>query len=485
MGADPNRPADRTPGPARDRTDRWGTTYLPGRRRPPGPFVMVLPAEGAVVDLLGAMRHRLGMEVAWLGRIDGDRQIVQVVDGDGESFGLRPGTAMHRERGYYARVINGELPSIIPDARTDLAARALPVTDEKSIGAYAAAPVYERDGALYGILGAMSHEPRPNLQRDGQFLRLLAEVFSDSVSDVRRVWEYRSAFWDRINEFIEAGGPEMVFQPIAEITHGRRIVGVEALSRFPNDPALTGESAEARQEDRAEGVPGPQCGRSQCGRSPCEHWEWGEAPERWFAEAAAVGLGRELELAAVRAALADLPRLPDPLFMSINVSPGTVGPELLELIRAAQPRRVVLEITEHERISEDTPIWQTIAELRELGVRIGADDVGMGYAGLAQLLVLRPELVKMDHFITHGVDSDPARRVIATALTKISDEIGACVLAEGIETEAELATLIATGVQLGQGNQIAQPSTLPLRLPPETPAAAAARPDSQDGAGGS
>ncbi|MDT3443945.1 EAL domain-containing protein [Pseudofrankia sp. BMG5.37] len=436
-----------------------------------------------IADLLEAVRLRLRMDVAWLARAEEDLLVIEALDGDGESFGIIPGATLRGAASYFALVLAGECPDIIRDAHAHMPAETLPASGELRAGAYAAVPVFERDGSIYGVLAALSHTPRPDLQvRDGRFLRLVAEVVTDSVSDLHRVWERRTAFWDRVSELIDSGGPTMVFQPIADLGAGGRIVGVEALARFPSDVTETAGTdeagaradASARKGSRADAeVPADVLAAARataatvwdCSTGRHEPGEVGASePEQWFAGAAAVGLGTELELAAVRAALANLPRLPPDVFMSVNVSPSTVGPELVELIRDVEPRRLLLEITEHTRIKEDSEVFRTLAELRARGVRIGADDVGSGYAGLSRFLALRPDLVKMDHYLTHGIDADPARRAVASALIQVADEIGASVLAEGIETEAELATLRATRVQLGQGNHIARPAALPMDL---------------------
>ncbi|OHV35027.1 MULTISPECIES: sensor domain-containing phosphodiesterase [Pseudofrankia] len=471
-----------------------------------GPILDVPTPDRTIADLLETVRLRLRMDVAWLARAEEDLVVIEALDGDGESFGVVPGATLRGVASHHTLVLAGECPDIIRDVRAQMPAGTLPSTGEPWAGAYAAVPVFERDGSPYGVLAALSHAPRPDLQeRDGRFLRLVAEVITDSVSDLHRVWERRTAFWDRVSEVIDGGGPTMVFQPIADLGAGGRIVGVEALARFPSNvteatEATTAEEDGARvdaaggegiQSARAAAGEGTQAGgegtrtagdlpaadvpvaaratvtavRDRAGgwRQPVE--VGASEPERWFACAAAVGLGTELELAAVRAALAYLPHLPPDVFMSVNVSPGTIGPELLELIQDVEPSRLLLEITEHTRIEDDSEVFRTLAELRARGVRIGADDIGSGYAGLSRFLALRPDLVKMDHYLTHGIDADPARRAVANALIQIADEIGASVLAEGIETEAELTTLRATRVRLGQGNHIARPAASPSFRP--------------------
>ncbi|WP_336501271.1 EAL domain-containing protein [Candidatus Frankia alpina] len=99
------------------------------------------------------------------------------------------------------------------------------------------------------------------------------------------------------------------------------------------------------------------------------------------------------------------------------------------------------------------------------------DDIGTGYAGLEQLLHLRPDIIKLDRIITRGIDADAARRAIATGLVQVAGEIGGSVVAEGIETAAELATAMAAGILYGQGYLLGRPG------PPA--GAAWLRPDAQ------
>lgn len=448
-----------------------------------GPVLPVPEQDRAIIDLLEAVRHRLGMDVVWLARAAGDHMVIEALGGDGDSFGVRLGATMRHTATDYPRLMTGELPALVRDVRGNDAVRHLPAVHALRSGAYVSAAVFERDGTLYGALTALAHEARPDLQeRDSRFLWLAAKMLSDSVSDLPRMWERRQGYWDKISAVIDAGGPAMVYQPIADLRAGHGLVGVEALARFPPLDDLIGSDAGAGPgwSGRGTGLAAHEAGAD--GASAGGWFGSGSGQggptetERWFACAAAVGLGVDLEFAAIRTALAELGGLHPGIFLSVNVSPHSVCPELLELIREVDPTRVLLEITEHNQIEAESEALAVLDEVRARGVRIGADDVGSGYAGLAQFLVLRPDLVKMDRFLTHGIDTDPARRVIAEALIKVADEIGATVLAEGIETSAELATVRAARVRLGQGNYIAPPADLPRA---RAPGARAAKPAAQ------
>ena len=102
-----------------------------------------------------------------------------------------------------------------------------------------------------------------------------------------------------------------------------------------------------------------------------------------------------------------------------------------------------------------------LGPLRALGVRIAIDDSGAGYASLRHTLALNPDIVKVDISLTRTIDTDRARRALASALISFADEMDMTIVAEGIETEAELRTLTDLGVRYGQGFHLARPGPPP------------------------
>jgi EAL domain-containing protein (putative c-di-GMP-specific phosphodiesterase class I) len=359
------------------------------------------------------------MDFAWLGRLDGELLTLQVVSGDG-GFGLGAGDSIRSAGSLYAGVLAGDLPSLLPDVRADPRTRDVPVVRELDIGSYAAAPVTDLDGQVYGMLGCLGRQPGVALhQSDGGFLRLLASFLSEFVIDLRRLWDTRSATWRQIRDLLDQGGPAMVYQPIVDLATGRTIA-VEGLSRFQV------------------GLPGP---------------------EDVFAAAAGVGLGAELEIAAIRNALQALPEMPSDVILAVNASPSTVTGDLIDLIAGTgAPYRVAVEITEHEYIRDEDDLMLAVEVLRGHGTHIAVDDVGSCYSGLEQLLHLRPEVIKMDSFITQGIHLDPARRAVAAGLTQVAAEIDGRVVAEGIETIEEFDAVVEAGIHYGQGYLLGRPA---------------------------
>jgi EAL domain-containing protein (putative c-di-GMP-specific phosphodiesterase class I) len=227
----------------------------------------------------------------------------------------------------------------------------------------------------------------------------------------------------RIRRVLELGELDIVFQPIVALA-SREVVGYEALSRFSGKPH--------------------------------------RGPDEWFAEAHDVGLGPELELAAIRLACAHSSAIPEGMFMAVNVSPVTAEqPELLQLLGGCHVNEVVLEVTEHAQVEDYRRFRVAIARVRELGARLAVDDAGAGFSSLRHILELDAELIKLDGSLTRSLEADPRRRSLASALIEFGRESGASVLAEHIESELQLIELRRLGVHYGQGFHLGRPQRLP------------------------
>jgi len=172
-------------------------------------------------------------------------------------------------------------------------------------------------------------------------------------------------------------------------------------------------------------------------------------------------MGTELELAAVKAALAQLDRLKPTQFMAINASPTVVlDRRLHDLLRKYGQGRVVVEITEHQPVESYDELNVVRSRFRRDGIRVSIDDAGAGYASLHHILKLAPDIIKLDIGLTRDIDKDPIRRALAASLVMFAGESKAIVTAEGIETSGEYATLHDLGVPWGQGFYIGHPEAL-------------------------
>lgn len=217
-----------------------------------------------------------------------------------------------------------------------------------------------------------------------------------------------------------------MYQPIYDFPENR-VVGFESLSRFATEPKRT--------------------------------------PDAWFNEAARVGLGSTLELKAIRAALSGLNQLPDHVYLSINVSPETIlGGGIKDIFCGIPSNRVKLELTEHAAIDRYNDIVSVLGPLRDQGLRIAVDDAGAGYASFRHILSLDPDVIKLDTSITRNIHVDKSRRALTSAFVAFSRKTGSQIIAEGVETAAELDALKELGVTSAQGYFLGKPMPLASAL---------------------
>ncbi len=186
----------------------------------------------------------------------------------------------------------------------------------------------------------------------------------------------------------------------------------------------------------------------------------GTEPATVFAEAAALGVGVEIELATLEAALDAAADLPAGAWLSCNVSPalvlaGTVLPSALA--RGGPDRRLVIELTEHDRVDDYGALRAALEPLRPR-VGLSVDDAGSGFASLHHVLALGPDFVKLDRSWVQGVEHDPARQALIAGLGHFAVQTGSRLIAEGIETDSQLEVLRQLDAELGQGFLLGQPA---------------------------
>jgi len=183
-----------------------------------------------------------------------------------------------------------------------------------------------------------------------------------------------------------------------------------------------------------------------------------EGADSWFRDAAVLGLGEEFELVLLTLALEELRSLPDGVYLSVNVSPRTVlSAHLAALLDEVDTARLVLELTEHMPVDDYASLNVALDELRRRGIRIAVDDAGAGFSSLNHILLIRPEIVKLDVSLIREVDTDVARRSLVSGLCHFTAEIGADCVAEGVETDGQARTLRELGVTYGQGWHLGPP----------------------------
>jgi EAL domain-containing protein (putative c-di-GMP-specific phosphodiesterase class I) len=184
-------------------------------------------------------------------------------------------------------------------------------------------------------------------------------------------------------------------------------------------------------------------------------------PDAWFAEATRVGLGPELQAHAIRRILESAREagIPAGAFLSLNVSPRFLGhPEVEAAIGAADPRSLVVELTEEEAVHNYRALRRVMAPYVRRGIRFGVDDAGAGFASMRHVIELRPAFVKLDASLIRGMGSRQTLRAFLRAINDFTTEIGATLVAEGVERAGDLVVLTETRFPiLAQGFGIARP----------------------------
>jgi EAL domain-containing protein (putative c-di-GMP-specific phosphodiesterase class I)/ActR/RegA family two-component response regulator len=211
-----------------------------------------------------------------------------------------------------------------------------------------------------------------------------------------------------------------VFQPIVDLD-SREVVGHEALTRF----------------------------------------DAGIDPAEMFSTASRLGIGGDLERATLALAVDGARRQQPDTWLALNVTPslllGRTGLDLL--LRRTGRDDLVLEISEMEPVHDYGALLAAIDALGA-SVQISVDDAGAGFASLAHILALRARYVKLDKSWIHGIDVEPAKRALVAGLQGFATETGAALIAEGVETQAQLDAVCELGIPYGQGFLLGRPGDL-------------------------
>jgi EAL domain-containing protein (putative c-di-GMP-specific phosphodiesterase class I) len=214
----------------------------------------------------------------------------------------------------------------------------------------------------------------------------------------------------RVRHTSPEGILSVIFEPIC--TLAGKTIGAEALARFARAPR-------------------PRTGR--------------------LAPALSSGLFVELEIAAAGAALATLPSLPEPLYLTIRVSPATLASDAFRcLLEQADSARVVVEIADHALFDDCLRHRRALAALRAHGTRVAIGSTGV-FANFDNARRLQPEFIKLHRSLMAGIVTPGPRQTLAMALIAFGEKIDATVIAEGIERAPQVTTLVELGVRYGQG----------------------------------
>ena len=374
-----------------------------------------------IMSSLSAIRKHLGMSVAYVSEFVNGRTLFRYVDAPGLSHLIKEGDMYDADELYCLNILDGKLPELIPNTELFQAASSMPITQTLRIGSHLSIPIYLNDGEPYGMFCCFGPNPNHSLNhRDLETMRLFVNLAAQQIqSDMEQTLQMREKR-SRIMETLETSAFAIAYQPIVDLG-GMHPSGYEALCRFSAEPYRT--------------------------------------PDVWFNEAAEVGLSIELELAAIREAVGIIDTLDPEQYISVNVSPATMlSAHFVDTFSRLPLSRIVLELTEHAVIDDYEQFTKILSPLRRRGLRLAVDDAGAGHSSLRHIVQLSPDYVKVDMSLTRNVDSDLARRALIGALLFYTRETSAQIIAEGIETQAELQTLKLLGVRRGQGYLLGRPS---------------------------
>lgn len=221
---------------------------------------------------------------------------------------------------------------------------------------------------------------------------------------------------------------QTVFQPIVSFKSGE-LLGWEALTRGPADSYF-------------------------------------QSPDIIFSFAEEIGLLYPTERVCRLGAISSVGGMGPEQKLFLNVHPRTVNDpnfvkgETLELLKeyGLEPRNVVFEITERHSIKDYEDLKKTLEHYRSQGYQVAVDDVGAGFSGLYSIAEIRPEFIKIDMSLVREIGSNPTRQAVVEALITLAAKINSLTIAEGIETYSELNTLLALGVNYGQGYFLGRPA---------------------------
>ncbi|MDH7574094.1 MAG: EAL domain-containing protein, partial [Clostridia bacterium] len=240
-----------------------------------------------------------------------------------------------------------------------------------------------------------------------------------------------------LGELIAQARFQTVYQPIVSLRFGS-ILGWEALTRGPRD-------------------------------SYFHH------PEVLFGFAEKAGLLYPLERVCRRLALENLGELAPSQKLFLNLHPRTISDpnfvrgETIKWVEAMglRPQNIVFEITERHRIEDFLLFNRTLEHYRSQGYLVAVDDAGSGFSSLKTVAEVRPDFIKIDRSLIKQIHLDSLKRALLETLTAFAEKIGSAIIAEGIETEEDLTTLVLTGVHFGQGFFLGRPQ-YPKPLPEPT-----------------
>lgn len=386
------------------------------------PGVAAIGSGDPIGRALESVRRHLGMDVAFISEFAGATKTFRYVRSRPGRAPIWAGLSVPIADGYCKKVVDGILPGLIVDASKLPEAQEIADTWSVPIGSHLSVPLVLADGCVYGTLCCFSFQPDVTLtERDLALLAAFADVLACQIETQLVAHRSRDELIDRLAAAMLRQEPAIVYQPIFKV-FDMSIAGSEALARFALEPKRT--------------------------------------PDIWFAEAGALDMRSALEKQAIRNAIDGYRDIwkAKPIDLSVNCSPQTIVEGDLEAFLRNDPcERLIIEITEHDHVAEYGPLLAALEPLRRRGVRVAVDDAGSGYASMRHIINVAPNYIKLDLTLTRGIESDRMRQALASSLIEFGHQTDCKIVAEGVETAAELLTLRNLGVDKAQGYYLSRP----------------------------
>ena len=370
--------------------------------------------------LTAVVRKHLGMEVAFISEFINNKRVIKNVDSKNNTMPIIAGHSDPIEKTYCSKIVDNELPNIIHDAQKNDITNNLAVTEALLIGSYIGVPITLSNGNVYGTLCSYKSSSDDTLnQRDLSFLNAIADIASVLIEKNIEIELKYKKIMTMVLFVLDHNKIDIHYQPIFSL-ESNKITGYEALSRFNTTPY--------------------------------------KSPDIWFREASQVGLGEELEIMAIQNTIAGIGEFKEDIYISINTSPKHVlNGAIANVLDGVDLKRIVLEITEHDPISNYSDFRKALDPLRKQGLQLAIDDAGSGYSSFKHILELEADIIKLDITLTQNINSSHRKYLLATALCAFSKAINCTIVAEGVETVEDLNTLKELGVDRVQGNLLGRP----------------------------
>ncbi|SIT12099.1 MAG: EAL domain-containing protein [Thalassolituus maritimus] len=374
----------------------------------------------AISSLIRSVRYRLDMDVGFLSEFSQDQRVFRFVDCASDANLVSEDSCGPLKDSFCEMIADGRLKQLVPDTEVSGETDLVPEFTTIPVKSHVSVPVVLSDGHTFGTFCIFSREVKPKLNnRSLMLVRVFADVIAALIEDARKGSEENRQRQEVILDILERDELLLHAQPITALTD-RSIQGFELLARLSTDLDLS--------------------------------------PAQLFIDADRLGLSSAIGLRVVEKSKEALVTLPSNAYVSINVTPAFLMQcDISGIYTPEEAKRIVLELTEHEEIADYDLLNARLKPLRDAGMRLAIDDAGAGYASMRHILLLSPDMLKLDMSLIRDIDQDRDKQSLVAALRGFAQVQGYMVVAEGIETEAELAELETLNVCCGQGYLLSRP----------------------------